>query len=135
MKWLSRMFQAGAFIGSSVVAALPAPIEVKTWPNVVAATAYAVALATVTAGSRPAVRWIVGTLIAAVLIGTASFLICIPRTIEVDGKRYIKGELQPTVREDMATRKISEEDYFRWSGKDSSKVWTRDSIAVNTTMV
>jgi len=135
MKALARLFQAGVFIGGSIGAAIPVPVDIKSWPNIVATVFYGIALATVKPGSQPARRWIVGTLILGVILGVACFLICLPRTLDVDGKRYIRGELKALVRQEIEARKISEKEYFIWSGKNSDEVWTADSLALNTTIV
>jgi hypothetical protein len=135
MRALARLLQAGVFIGSSITAAIPVPVEIKSWPNIVAAVGYGIALASVKPESKRAVQWIIGTLIAGVLLGIACFWICTPRTLEINGMRYVRGQLQPSARENIEKRGISEKEYFQWSGKDPDNVWTRDSIAVNTVII
>jgi|SRR5882724_275543 len=135
MKGLVRLFQASVFIGSSVGAAIPVPVEIKSWPNIVAAVAYGIALATVEPRSQRARRWIVGTLIGGLLLGIGSYWVCSFCTLEIGGQRYISGELLPSARQEMETRKLSEKEYFQFGGKHSDEVWTRDSLAKNTVLI
>jgi hypothetical protein len=135
MKALARLLQVGTFIGGSLGASIPLPEEVKYWPNIVVSVAYAAVLATIKPGSTGAKKWIVGSLVLSVLIGILCFWISATYTVNIEGKHYIKGDLQPSVREDIKKRGITEADYFLWSGKKADEVWTPDSVATSTLIV
>src|ERR1044071_4188229 len=118
MKGLARLLQAGVFIGGSITAAIPTPVELKSWPNIIAAVGYAIALATVTPGSKRARTWVVATLIAGALCGLACLWVYPTHTLEIGGNRYIAGELISSVRQEIEKRGISPKEYFQWGGKD-----------------
>lgn len=130
-KLIIRIIQMATLIASFLISSLRCPTSLTNWPRVVIVAVYVSALLVV----RPTkcVKYlIVLSLILGIVIGIYYLGILDSKTITIDGQIYIKGQLTERAKDYLEKYpSVTEEEYFIWTGKKPSEVWTSESLGKN----
>jgi len=132
IKLIIRIIQVATFIASFLISSLRCPTSLINWTRVVIVAVCVIALLVV----RPTkcVKYLVVlSLILGIVIGIYYFGILDSKTITIDGKIYIKGDQLTESAKDYLKKNpsVTEEEYFIWTSKKQSEVWTLESIGKN----
>lgn len=131
-KNISRIIQVATLVASFLISSLRCPTSLINWPRIVIVAVYVIALLVV----RPTkyIKYLVGfSLILGIFIGIYYFGILDSKTITIDGQIYIKGDqLKESAKDNLKKNpSVTEEEYFIWTGKKQSEVWTSESLGKN----
>lgn len=131
-KNISRIIQVATLVASFLISSLRCPTSLINWPRIVIVAVYVIALLVV----RPTkyIKYLVGlSLILGIFIGIYYFGILDSKTITIDGQIYIKGDQLIEYARDYLKKNpsVTEEEYFIWTGKKQSEVWTSESLGKN----
>jgi hypothetical protein len=131
-KRVTRVFQLASFVAGFFLSSLPCPASLTTWPKMVIVSVYLIVLIIV----RPNKLWINILIVAFLIIGlTFGFYYWVSldsRSINVNGQIHVKGQLTKEAKDYLEKHpSVTEKEYFVWTGKKESEVWTPESIRNN----
>ena len=131
-KLIIRIIQVATLITSFLISSLRCPTSLINWTRVVIVAVYVIVLLVV----RPTkfIKYLIAlSLILGIIIGIYYFGILDSKTITIDGQIYIKGDQLTESAKDYLKKNpsVTEEEYFIWTGKKQSEVWTSESLGKN----
>jgi len=130
-KLITRIIQVSMLIASFLISSLRCPTSLINWPRVVIVAVYVITLLVV----RPTkcVKYLITlSLILGIVIGIYYLGILDSKAVTIDGQIYVKGQLTERAKDYLEKHpSVTEEEYFIWTGKKQSEIWTSESLGKN----
>ena len=128
----NRVFQVVFPVEKLLLSSLRCPVFLINWTKMVIFAVCVIVLLVV----RPT-KWINYLFVFLIILGLVTGLFYSAKldskAITIDGQTYIKGDQLTEYAKDYLKEhpSVTEEEYFLWTGKKQSEVWTSESLEKN----
>ncbi len=132
----NRVFQVVFPVEKLLLSSLRCPVFLINWTKIVIFAVSVIVLLVV----RPT-KWINYLFVFLIILGLVTGLFYLvkldTKAITIDGQTYIKGDQLTEYAKDYLKEhpSVTEEEYFLWTGKKQSEVWTPESLEKNKLII